>query len=398
MIIPRCPYPPTDGALLVINDRIKLLKKIGHEVVCFIIKGNSLEMQNKGVEYSLTDEIIFSKWNPVNNRVSVFRNCFFLRIPPLVSYYFNSSVLKELEHLIRINDFKYVSIDHLHLSYYGILLHKKLPDICFVLFHHNIESDLYYSFMNKAKLLLKPYFYINGFLTGFYEKKIYKFYEKNIFISKTDLNKAKNISTYKFDGSYIACTVDIDKYKHFSVKKTSLNRAINIGFIGSMDYSPNIEGVGWFIDKVIPLLDSNGLKYTFYIIGKNPPNYLYDLAKNNDNIKITGWVDDDVFYYQKMDLIVCPIFFGAGVKIKMLNALSCGKIILATSKAVEGIDGLVSGIHYLKSDIPKEFFDNIFNFYDCNVKLENEKMALSARKFILDYSKHSENILKEVFK
>jgi hypothetical protein len=262
------------------------------------------------------------------------------------------------------------------------------------LFHHNIESDLYYSFLTNAKLFLKPYFYINSLLTRFYEKNIYKFYDKNIFISKIDLNTASKLSTYDFKGSYVSCTVNTNKYKFSPIKERSIDEIINIGFIGSMDYSPNIEGVEWFIKNVIPLLEASDLKFIFYVVGKNPPDYLHRLAKNNDNIKITGWVDDDVMYYQKMDLIVCPIFAGAGVKIKMLNALSCGKIILATTKAVEGIEGIVSGIHYHKFDYSNEYFHYINNF---NSRWENSAMSLAAREFILNNSKHSEKILKEIF-
>lgn len=396
MIIPRNPFPPTDGALLVINDRIKLLKSLGHEVVCFIIKGSCTDISSNTFKDVMVDEIIFSKWRPTKNQVVVIWNCLFLRIPPLVSYYYSLSVLKELEELIKINDFKYVTIDHLHLSYYGKILQKKFPFMSYVLFHHNIESDLYYSLMKKTKLFLKPYFFINSKATKYYENKIYKFYNKNIFISKSDLMRAEKQSAPNFDGSYITCTTNTNKY--FPKTDKAFKSPISIGFIGSMDYRPNIEGVEWFIKNVIPLLALSDLKYNFYIIGKNPPKSLYNMATNIDNIKITGWVDDDVFYYHKMDLIVCPIFSGAGVKIKVLNALSCGKVIIASSKAVEGIEGILTDTHFLKADLPNQYSEFILDFGKFNYLGKYESISKKARQFILDSSKESFFSLKNIFK
>lgn len=163
-----------------------------------------------------------------------------------------------------------------------------------------------------------------------------------------------------------------------------------------MDYEPNNKGAIWFVENVIPMLEKSKIQYKFYIVGKNPSSEVLTYQKIK-NITVTGWVVDDVEYYHKMDVIVSPIFMGAGVKIKVLNALSCGKILLATPKAVEGIEGLIPNQHFKLVNSPTDFFNEINAIYHLQNKIDNNNMMLNGREFILQNYKNKELVLNTIF-
>ena len=51
---------------------------------------------------------------------------------------------------------------------------------------------------------------------------------------------------------------------------------------------------------------------------------------------VTGTVDNIDDYFEKSDIIVIPLFHGGGVKVKLLEALGHGKLVITTSKGIEG--------------------------------------------------------------
>ena len=87
----------------------------------------------------------------------------------------------------------------------------------------------------------------------------------------------------------------------------------------------------------------------FYAVGKNPLN-----IKNESDFIIAGFVDDICEWYNRVDVFVCPLHYGAGVKNKILEAMSCALPIVCSSIAISGIEGLENGKHVKIADSLKE--------------------------------------------
>ena len=56
-----------------------------------------------------------------------------------------------------------------------------------------------------------------------------------------------------------------------------------------------------------------------------------------------GFVDNLLDEYRKATVIIAPITMGGGIKIKVIEGLASGKFVVATSKAMEGIDATGMG-------------------------------------------------------
>jgi glycosyltransferase involved in cell wall biosynthesis len=105
-------------------------------------------------------------------------------------------------------------------------------------------------------------------------------------------------------------------------------------FYGNMSRTENYLASIWFIENVFPYLFGMDLK--FVILGANPNQILYKYQTHN--ILITGYQKDISVWFQKALCLVAPLELGAGIKIKVLEALSAGVPVLCSDIASEGID------------------------------------------------------------
>lgn len=128
-------------------------------------------------------------------------------------------------------------------------------------------------------------------------------------------------------------------------------------FVGSY-FNPNKEGAIWFIKNVMPHVN-----YKLLIAGKG----MEKLKKyENDKIAVLGTVDSLGELYQKVDIIVIPIFSGGGMKVKTAEAMMYGKRILATKEALTGYD--IHGINAVTECNTKGEFIFMLNNTENNVK------------------------------
>ena len=128
----------------------------------------------------------------------------------------------------------------------------------------------------------------------------------------------------------------------------------DILYFGAMGRSENYLSAIWFIENVMPILHGKGFR--FVIVGGNPPLELKRFK--NQDIIITGFVDDVTPYFDNCMCLVAPLVFGAGIKVKILEALSSGIPTLTNSLGIEGIDA-TDGREFFFCETPKDYLEII---------------------------------------
>lgn len=107
-------------------------------------------------------------------------------------------------------------------------------------------------------------------------------------------------------------------------------------FIGS-NFGPNISGLKWFAEKVMPKMKSN---VNLYVVGQGMEVLAEQPLYQVNNIHIIGEVENLAPWYYHADLVVEPIFEGDGMKTKTVEAMMYGKTILGSDEAFCGYEGL----------------------------------------------------------
>lgn len=111
-------------------------------------------------------------------------------------------------------------------------------------------------------------------------------------------------------------------------------------FVAGFSHQPNEDAAKWLVNEIMPRVWSRKPQVQLRLIGSNPTNDV--IALKSDRIDVTGFVTDQSLddYYQNARMALVPLRFGAGVKNKVLEALSKGVPLLTTETGIQGMPEL----------------------------------------------------------
>ena len=110
--------------------------------------------------------------------------------------------------------------------------------------------------------------------------------------------------------------------------------AVDLLFVGTLGYAPNLRGACWFLDEVLPLL--SGVSVAF--AGAQPPPEL--LARQSEQVRVIANVPAVTPWYRAAQAVIVPLHAGSGSRTKVLEAWAHGvPVIYSTPIGLEGIDG-----------------------------------------------------------
>jgi len=123
-------------------------------------------------------------------------------------------------------------------------------------------------------------------------------------------------------------------------------------FLGSGN-DANRDGIQFFLHEIWPRIKIEVPDVQLLIAGK-----VGDSVAPSPGIERLGVVEDVAGIMQQAAVVICPLRFGTGLKIKVIEALAAGKAVAATSVGAEGLEN-GKGRALLVSDDPTEFARNV---------------------------------------
>lgn len=284
-------------------------------------------------------------------------NCFsHPLVYPLYTKRFNKSILEYINSVARNYDVIY--FDYTQTAFYALYVkHQNIIVRC-----HDIMAQKF----SRQHPLLLPWIKRT-------ERKIFKSVDRVFVPSEKDAEIV--MKTYKVK------TVFTHEYLHDFVFPKSLMGSRSFLFFGLWSRKENLQGLIWFVKKVLPLIKSEN-KPAFYVMGgglssDNKAKYL-----DPNQITYLGFVKDSYGTIVQNSAVIVPLFAGAGVKVKVLDAFATGTPVIGTTIALEGIP-FVSGLT-IKVSSPESFAEKINNFHSLSLE---EKMELQ-KQFLRQYNNH----------
>ncbi|KAB2850097.1 MAG: glycosyltransferase family 4 protein, partial [Ignavibacterium sp.] len=163
----------------------------------------------------------------------------------------------------------------------------------------------------------------------------------------------------------------------------------SIYHIGSLNWEPNYDGLLWFLSEVFPKVISKFPETKLYIYSKGIERLVLNDSINK-NIILCGYVKDIWQEILDKQMMVVPLKVGSGMRIKIIEMLAAGKIVVSTSVGKEGIE-VENGQQILIADDSNSFIKTISDIF-IN-KLDLNKITLSAKEIIKEkYSWESVSI------
>ena len=133
-------------------------------------------------------------------------------------------------------------------------------------------------------------------------------------------------------------------------------------FVGGFAHGPNQEAVLWFVDHVLPLIREYCPAVRLAIVGSNPSPQVLGLA--GDDISVAANVSDAELreFYRTSRVAVVPLRYGAGVKLKVVEALREGLPLVTTPTGAQGLPGLDQVVSICEG--PRSFADAVCKLLD----------------------------------
>jgi glycosyltransferase involved in cell wall biosynthesis len=137
-----------------------------------------------------------------------------------------------------------------------------------------------------------------------------------------------------------------------------------IVFFGAMSREENCQAVEWFLNNVWIELDRKlGGKIKFYIVGSGMQEKNMEAFKKFNNVVITGFIEDPTEIFSEALCFVAPLSLGAGIKIKVLEAMSSGIPILTNNVGIEGIPAK-RNIDYLHCNNEIDYIEGVLRLFE----------------------------------
>lgn len=114
-------------------------------------------------------------------------------------------------------------------------------------------------------------------------------------------------------------------------------KAGRLCFVGSFNREPNRQAVEILVTHIMPEVLASCPDATLHIAGGGMPRDLGRLCRDAPGVTYAGFVEDLDSFVGESELLIAPLFVGAGLKMKVTDALACGTAVLTTPVGAEGI-------------------------------------------------------------
>ena len=175
-------------------------------------------------------------------------------------------------------------------------------------------------------------------LTAAYEARIWREFTRTVLIGDADAREIRQVCADRGVPAIDNYTlsphgVDVDRFHPYDDVHTD---PCTLAFSGVLATNTNVSAVLWFVEHVWPRVRAEFPLAKFVIVGRMPRPEILALDKH-PGIRVTGEVPEPADYLGRATVCVNPMQAGAGMQNKLLEYLSMGKAVVATSLANEGI-------------------------------------------------------------
>jgi glycosyltransferase involved in cell wall biosynthesis len=114
--------------------------------------------------------------------------------------------------------------------------------------------------------------------------------------------------------------------------------ASTVLFVAKFDRKENAQSARWLLDRIWPLVRAGVPDAHLVLAGADPPPWLTTDASRG--IEVTGGVDDLDGQYRRARVVIAPIVRGAGLKLKVVEAMHHGLPVVTTEVGADGFTDL----------------------------------------------------------
>lgn len=266
-----------------------------------------------------------------------------------VKRFVSNEFAARLRAILEEEEFDVVHVESIFLTPYVPVI-RKHSQACIVLRAHNVEHLIWQRMAKSERNYFKRRYIKHLALTlRAYEVEHLNVYDGVMGITDTDVSTLQQMGCRK-PMMAIPFGIQLNEIPQVEEEPDSLFH------IGSMDWMPNQEGIRWFLTRVWPLVHEQMPQLTLHLAGRKMPEEFEQM--NVPGVKVEGMVPDAMQFVASKQINVVPLLSGSGIRVKIIEAMSAGKVVITTTVGAEGIK-YNDGEHLLIADTPAQFVEQI---------------------------------------
>lgn len=311
------PFKTSFGAEQRTNIALMSLIKCNYNVDIAYL-GN---IENQPISYKPNMRIVF--WNKQNTKsYSILQNI--SRLLLLNMFPFEINISHKLQEIIELNSYDYIYCRYLQFAALANLsrYHNKL-----LLDIDDMPVQALQIDFARKKGLKKIYF---NLLKKAYIRDTKKWIRKTHTCFVPNKKQAEDYGI-----SFLPNISQIwDEYK-----KPSQEESLKILFIGKLDWNPNLQGLERFLYNCWHDIKKELPDVELLIAGKGLDVETKDIWEEKfPSVKVLGFVEDIKDFYRSGNIVICPIYSGAGTNIKIIEAMSMSKPVIVSRESTKGYE------------------------------------------------------------
>lgn len=367
----RVPWPLNEGGTIGIYNFTRAYADAGHTVTLYCLDGikhntplveAQRELDNYAKTYILPIDTDI-KWDEAIKHLLQNKSY-------NVSRFYNALFEREIATLLQQNTFDVVQIEGTFAGPY-IATVRKYHTGLLALRMHNVEYEIWERLANIEKNIIKKmYLQLLAKQLKAYEKDILQRVDVLTTVTDDDGQKFKQLHPSGIFET-IPAGINLREWQYIPNKETK-----NWYHIGSMEWHGNVDAVSWFLATVHPQLQKLDTHYRLHLAGKSIETAQYDSIPQ---VIVYPQVSSAFQFVQNCDVCVVPLRSGSGIRLKILEAMAAGKLVVSTTVGAQGID-YIAGEHLLLADTPAEFLAAYTQLQ--NGEIDVEMILQNARKLV----------------
>ncbi|MCU0440875.1 MAG: glycosyltransferase family 4 protein [Bacteroidia bacterium] len=372
----RVPWPLIDGGSIMYYQYLNGYQRSNCDVS--VIALNTSKHYVNELPVALTN---IADWHLVAHQNDVTIGQAFLNLFSGKSYHMERFYSKPFEEklisILQETTFDTVVCETIYMAQYIDTI-RKYSKAKIVLRQHNVEHQIWKTLaINESNLIKKGYYQL---LASRLKKA-----------ETTLINAADGLSTVTQNDSIVFAQMGCKIPMHvgpLGIDNEVIQRIpksdpipFSCFHIGSMEWQPNIDGVTWLLKNVWPKVVANNQNAQLHLAGRklNAQTYL----PFTQQVFVDGEVDDAHAYMQQHQIMLVPLFSGSGIRVKIVEGMALGKVIISTSLGAQGIP-YTHGQNIMIADTADEFYQCIVQLMNnqelCNV-ISKQARQLAAEEF-----------------
>jgi polysaccharide biosynthesis protein PslH len=374
-LVPRLPFPPSDGGKIGILGIVRGYVRAGHQVrLLGFDTDNSFEAFESELAPLLSGHYV--ERMPARKTVLSVFNSLVTRRPFLREKYWSRSMARQVVESYVAWQPDFVHIDHSHMGAYGLTLKQRCPGARVYLRAHNVDYVIWERLhAAAANPVSRAFSRDQAAMVRAYERRLFTRLDGVVPLTVVDSERVSHEAP-----SARIYTMPAGCELQESVRlRDRITDDPRLCFVGLLDWIANRDGIVWFVEQVWPEIRRRWPQARLDVIGRTT-NPIRQLSET-EGVVYHGFVERLESVLSTSDCAVVPLRIGGGMRIKILDFLSRGIPTISTSVGAEGIPARWGGQEVLKiADAPADFVRVIAEL--CESASLRAELAERGRNFI----------------